>query len=224
MKAFFIFTLTLMSVLSATLTLAKPAQAQLSDYSLIATLLLPGKSPFIVTVDDNKEKQAQAFIQKMGQDAISFLANDSLSQSQKEQKFRALLNDNFDMRTIGRFALGRNWRVATQAQKREYQSLFKDMIVRIYAQRFNDYDGQDFVVNTSRPTGKSDYLVPSLIVPPSGPKVKVDWRIREKNGQFKVIDVIIEGVSMSLTQRSEFASIVQRGGGDVAVLIAHLRE
>ena len=166
---------------------------------------------------------AQKFVSDMGDQAIGFLSQRGLSQSQKEEQFRVLLQNKFDMATIGRFALGRNWRSASPAQQQEYLNLFENMIVKVYASRFNEYQGEGFEVITAKDTGKRDSLVSSYIVPNSGSKVKVDWRVREKNGSFKIIDVIIEGVSMSLTQRSDFASVIQRGGGNINVLLAHLR-
>lgn len=179
-------------------------------------------SSHMAMADDNAK--AKSFIDKMGSDAISFLDDKSISQSQKQDKFRVLLNQNFDMNTIGRFALGKNWRSASESQQKEYLNLFEDMVVRVYSSRFNDYNGQNFKVASARDIGKSDILVTSYIVPPSGSKVQVDWRVRNKNGSYKVIDVIIEGVSMSLTQRSDFSNVIQRGGGNIEVLLNHLRK
>ena len=167
--------------------------------------------------------EAQRFISDMGDKAIGFLSNSAMSQTQKEEEFRKLLNRNFDMNTIGRFALGKNWKNASSAQKAEYQRLFKNMIVRVYAGRFNEYKGEKFDVASFKNSGSKDVMVTSYIVPNNGSKVQVDWRVRNKNGQMKIIDVIIEGVSMSLTQRSDFSSVIQRGGGDFEVLLAHLR-
>ena len=164
----------------------------------------------------------EQFIRDMGQRGIGFLADPSMSAAQKKAEFEAILNDSFDMYTIGRFALGSYWNRATDAQKAEYQELFKDMIVRVYSRRFADYEGQEFEVRGARPSGK-DALVTSYIVPDSGQNVKVDWRVREKDGRNKIVDVIIEGVSMAQTQRADFASVIQRGGGDIDVLLDHLR-
>jgi phospholipid transport system substrate-binding protein len=168
--------------------------------------------------------QAQTFIDTMGKEAVGFLSDESLSQSQKQQQFRTLLTRNFDINTIARFALGRYWNTASEAQKKEYLKLFENMIVRVYSGRFDEYNGQKFNVSSASSTGKNDMLVTSYIVPPSGSKVQVDWRVRERNGSLKVVDVIIEGVSMSLTQRSDFASVIQRGGGDIDALLKHLRK
>jgi len=172
----------------------------------------------------NDGAKAKLFIEKMGADAVSFLKDENLSTLDKQEKFRKLLNNNFDMNTIARFALGKNWRNASAEQQKEYLKLFNNMIVRVYSSRFNDYEGQDFSVASFRDTGKQDFLVTSYIIPPQGSKVQVDWRVRNKDGSMKVIDVIIEGVSMSLTQRSDFSSVIQRDGGNINSLLNHLRK
>ncbi len=182
----------------------------------------PGISYVSTEIDTEKAKNT---IQSMGNNAIGFLSNPKLSISQKEKEFKKLLQSNFDMNTIGRFALGRNWKAASPAEQKEYQKLFEQMIIRVYSSRFNDYQGEDFTVDNVRANGSKDALVTSYIVPSAGSKVKVDWRVRaDKSGNYKIIDVIVEGVSMSLTQRSEFASIIQRGGGKMDVLLEHLRK
>ena len=179
---------------------------------------------YTLVAADEKNKLAQDFIQNIGAQAVSFLGNDNLSEEQKTSQFRALLNDSFDMRTIGRFAMGRHWRGASKEQRSEYLDLFNDMVIDVYAGRFSEYKGQGFEVVSSRADGKKDFLVSSYIVPGNGSKIKLDWRLRHKEGQYKIIDIIIEGVSMSLTQRSDFSSVIQRGGGNVDVLLDHLRK
>lgn len=182
-----------------------------------------GASSF-VSVSVNESKAAEDFIDKMASDAIAFLGNADLSVEQKQKKFRTLLTRSFDMNTIGRFALGRYWRTASAEQRKEYQKLFRDMIVEVYSRRFGEYDGQKLEVRGSRKDNEKDVTVQSFIVPETGSEIQVDWRVRYKNGQYKVIDVMVEGVSMALTQRSDFSSVIQRGGGDLSVLLAHLRE
>ncbi len=173
---------------------------------------------------DSKRESAQRFIDDMGKKAISFLGDEKLSQGQKERKFRNLLHRSFDLSTIGRFALGRNWKIANANQRKEYQKLFENMVVEVYSARFGEYKGQKFDVTSVRDNGKKDVLVTSYIVPSTGSKVQVDWRVRNKDGKNKVIDIVIEGVSMSLTQRNDFSSVIQRGGGDIEVLLSHLRK
>ena len=166
---------------------------------------------------------AEDFIGSMATRALQFLANGGMSQDQKKASFRGLLNDSFDLDTIGRFVLGRYWKTSTEAQRQEYLRLFRSMVVDVYAKRFGDYKGQKFETRGHRADGDKDTIVTSYIVPGDGPEVQVDWRVRYKNGKYQIVDVIVEGVSMSVTQRSDFAAVIQRGGGDVQVLLNHLR-
>jgi len=176
----------------------------------------------IVLISESIEQESKAFIENLTSEGIGFLSNAGLSQDQKKSEFKKLLHKNFDMRTLGRFSLGRYWNVATKSEQSEYQKLFEDMIVDVYARRFGDYSGQELVVNSARADGKSDAIVSSHIKH-NGQKISVDWRVRKKNGSMNVIDVIVEGVSMATTQRSEFSSIIQRGGGQVDALLVHLK-
>lgn len=167
---------------------------------------------------------AQRFIESMAQRGIDFLGNSSLSAEQRKAEFRKLLKSSYDLKTIGRFALGTYWRSASPAQQAEYQRLFEKMVVNVYANRFGEYKGQKLEVRGARPDGTSDVIVTSFIVPANGGEdIQVDWRVRNKGAGNKVIDVIVAGVSMAQTQRSDFASVIQRGGGDVNVLLEHLR-
>jgi phospholipid transport system substrate-binding protein len=130
----------------------------------------------------------------------------------------------FDVPTIGRFVLGRYWNVATPAQQQEYLRLFEEMIVRTYARRFDEYSGEVFQVMGTQPVSETDVQVRTQVVRPDGPPVMVDWRVRQLGGGNKIVDVAVEGVSMLVTQRNEFASVIQRGGGNVEALLAALRQ
>ncbi len=184
---------------------------------------IAGKNPVSEDSQSQVTKGAENFIDSMGKRAIGFLGSSSMSKEQKASEFRKLLKDSFDLTTIGRFSLGRYWNAATDSQKREYQSLFENLVVDVYSARFDEYQGQALEIRSSRPEGTKDTIVKSFIVDKNGTEFSVDWRVRYKDGRYKIIDVIIEGVSMSLTQRSDFSSVIQRGGGNVDVLIAHLR-
>lgn len=196
----------------------------LTLFIFVSAQALSSENASARTAVANPDVQARLFIDSMGQEAIGFLADSSLGQEEKERRFRALLDEHFDMKTIGRFTLGSHWRSLTPQQQAEYQKLFEDLIVSIYAQRFADYKGQTFRVAESQPTGETDYIVRSHIVPDAGRQIPVNWHVRYKNGSFRIVDVVIEEVSMAITKRAEFASIIQRGGGNAETLLGHLRE
>lgn len=173
--------------------------------------------------EDAASEAAEKFITNLTSQGIGFLGDSSLSASKQKKEFQKLLNTNFDLNTIGRFSLGRHWRSASKAERDEYLKLFKVMIIDVYSGRFSDYKGQEIKVIGSRKEGERDVLVHSILDQKNGPNVKVDWRVRKRDGQHSVIDVIVEGVSLALTQRSDFSSVVQRGGGNIEALLVHLR-
>jgi phospholipid transport system substrate-binding protein len=141
----------------------------------------------------------------------------------KTTYFHQMLRQDFALTEISHFVLGPYWRVASGAQRREFRSLFEDYLVHYYGQQFAQYGGESLRVNGSR-TDPAGVIVTSQIIRPQGPPIEVDWRLAVSDGRYKITDVSIDGVSMALTQRSEFAAIVQRNGGQVAGLLATMRE
>lgn len=169
-------------------------------------------------------EESQNFIKDIADRGIGFLKNQELSVENREKEFRNMLEESFDMKTIGRFALGKYWRQATKDQKKEYLCLFENMIVNVYSRRFGEYNGEKFEVISSREQGTSDVIVASHIITGGSEPISIDWRVRKKDDHFVVIDIIVAGVSMALTQRSDFAAVIQRGGGKIDVLLEHLRK
>jgi len=180
-------------------------------------------TPAAMAGDSGVDTPAAKFVQKMGDNALASLTGKDISAAEREKRVRNLLKANFDIPTIGRFALGTYWKDASDAQKKEYLSLFEDMIVKTYTQRFAEYSGQALKVAGSLSRNEKDSIVSSQIIQKDGPPVSVDWVVRNKGGM-KVIDVMVEGISMSVTQRSDFASVIQSGDGTVATLITSLRD
>ena len=184
--------------------------------------------PVVFSVALSVPIQAQAnegavnFVQKMTDHAIGFLANPDLSHDQRKAEFRGMLKKSFDLRTIGRFVLGKYWKQATPKQQQEYLKLFEERLVNIYSNRFKEYDGQKIEISGARPEG-DDTLVTTFIVSDSSKPIQIDWRVRNKGGAYKIVDVVVEGVSMGVTQRSDYASVIQSGGGDVEYLLTSLR-
>lgn len=166
---------------------------------------------------------AQAQVDNLGKKAMAAIADTAQSETQKKATFKTLLNQNFDMPTIARFALGRYWRTATPAQQQEYLALYQRMVIDVYTSRFNRYSGQIFKVTGNRVDDSGDVVVNS-VVEGSGSPVMVDWRVRAKGGSYRIIDVMVEGVSMAVTQRNDFAGVIQKGGGSIDALIDYLKK
>ena len=167
-------------------------------------------------------EQASKFVQDLGSRAVAMLANYNEAEAERHQEeFKKIVREGFDLDLIGRFVLGNSWRTATPEQQQEYQQLFSTWVLNSYARRLGAYKGESFSIVNAQAFADSDALVETEIKRPDGEPLKAAWRVREINGQLKIIDVVVEGVSMALTQRQEFASVIQRSGLDG--LISDLR-
>ena len=167
---------------------------------------------------------ASAFIQKLGTEAINSFANKAQPRPEALARFKNLLNAGFDVPYIARWVLGRYWNQASPQQQQEYLQLFERLIVKTYADRFVEYSGETFKITGSRPEGDTDAMVTTQVIRPNGPPVAVEWRVRKRDATYKIIDVAVEGVSMGLTQRQEFASVIQSNGGRIDGLLQALRQ
>ena len=171
---------------------------------------------------DDANSAASAFMQSLGSKAIAELTNPDVPQPEREARFRTLLDQHFDVPAIAKFTLGRYWRTATDEQRAEFSKLFEDFIVQSYSTRFSEYHGESFQVAGSTTDQTGITVVHSKIDMPSSEDVRVDWHLRPRDASFAIVDIVVEGVSMAVTQRSEFASVIQSRGG-VAGLLDALR-
>ena len=197
-----------------------------SLFTLFAMLLLAiFSAPLLAKAAGDNEQASLDFVKATAEKGLTFLSRPNSTEEEKKSEFKSLLGNSFDMDSIARFSLGQYWNTTTPTQKQEYMALFRKMVVNVYAQRFGDYKGQKFEVKSARPVGNGDVLVTSFIIPTDGSdNIQVDWRVRNKGGTMKIVDVLVSGVSMSVTQRSDFSSVIQRGGGSVDVLLKYLKE
>jgi phospholipid transport system substrate-binding protein len=175
-----------------------------------------------LTVSHPAEAQdPRAFVNSLGDRAIQVLAP-TVSPAQRLARFRELFSTEFDVPGIGRFVLGRYWRTATPQEQQEFLSLFQEYVARAYAARLGAFGGEPFRVLGARPSG-TEIVVSSEIILASGP-IGLDWYLISENGRYKITDVYIAGISMKVTQRDEFAAVIQRSGGRVEGLLSQLRQ
>lgn len=159
------------------------------------------------------EKEARTYVQKLSDDVLAVL-NSNAETNAKQDKLIGLFEKTVDTKWIGRFVLGRYYNQATADQKKRYDALYKDFLIRSYVPKFKNYKGETVELAEIRKDGKDEYMVKTNIVNDRGePPIRVDYRVKETGG-FKVIDIITEGVSLITTQRSEFGSVVSREGMD----------
>ena len=168
-------------------------------------------------------KEAADFVRGFGGEAIAMLSNPDMSPEEREQDFRRLMKQGFHMEVIARFVLGRHWRRASEAERAEFGRLFEDYVAAAYARQLGSYGGEQLQVGKGRTQSESIALVGSRITRAQGEALKVGWRLRHDGESWRIIDVVVEGVSMASTYRSEFSAVIGNHGGRVAGLLEVLR-
>jgi phospholipid transport system substrate-binding protein len=170
---------------------------------------------------------AEEVVQRLVDQVWQLLAERGVEQVD-DQDLHSVLDEGTDLSLLGRLVLGRYWRQANPGQRTEYLTLFRHYMLQTFIQRLRQYAGTDlaqsaarFQIIASRPVGERDILVQSRVAPPTSQPLRVDWRLRERPGEPVIIDLIVEGISLLVTQRSEFAAVLERGGVDG--LLAELR-
>jgi phospholipid transport system substrate-binding protein len=170
---------------------------------------------------------AEQVVQRLVDQVWQLLAEGGAEQVDN-QDLVSVLDEGTDLSLLGRLVLGRHWRQANPRQRTEYLHLFRRYMLQTFVQRLRQYAGGDLgqpgarlQIIASRPVGQRDILVQSRVAPPTSQPLRVDWRLRERPGEPVIIDLIVEGISLLVTQRSEFAAVLERSGVDG--LLAELR-
>ncbi|MBC8268830.1 MAG: ABC transporter substrate-binding protein [Rhodospirillaceae bacterium] len=171
------------------------------------------------------EEEATTFVQNLAEKAIRELTDKNKPRDERIDQFRTYFNDHFAVSGIGKWILGRHWRKANEAERAEYLQLFEDLMVVSYVDRFAAYVGEPLHIHKSLVQDDNNVTVYSDIhQEEGGAAVRVDWRVGRKDDLLKIVDVVVEGTSMSNTLRSDFGSIIRQRGGKVAGLLEALRE
>lgn len=169
-------------------------------------------------------KKALEFVKNVTTQGIEQIINANVPQAEKDKRFAKLFNEALDLDFIGQFVLGRNWRTATPQQRKDFIAVYRELNISTWSKRFDEFKGKDFIFNGTSPSNsKGQIFVNSTVPMDQGEPAKVVWRVREKNGQFKIVDIIIENVSLAITARNEYTAFIKNNPGGVDALIANLK-
>ena len=173
----------------------------------------------------NLESGAKNFIEQLAAEALISLTKSELTIAERRELFRDIMRRYFAFKVIAKWVLGRYWNRASDVEKDEYLELFENLMVMTYADRFQTYSGEKLVVVKSEKRGKSDILVHTLLERPNDQEpIDVIWRLRLGKSAYKIIDVMVEGFSMGITQKKEFASVIRKNDNKIEGLLRELRK
>ncbi len=180
-------------------------------------VLASGTSPALAA-----DSTSSGFVRQLSEKLIAVI-NGSGSLAEKRQQILPLIDENVDVDGIGRFCLGRYWRMATPEQQQKFLQLFHRVLLNAITGKLGEYQGVRFDIGASAPRGPGQTMVSTTIYRPGQPQTNVQWVIAQVAGAPRVIDVIGEGVSLSITQRGDYSSYLQRNGNNIGVLLSAMQ-
>ncbi len=166
---------------------------------------------------------AEVFAQKLADDIMRDVVKSKIPLTQKQEAFRKIFLSAVNIKTTARFTLGRYARTASPEQLQAYTDALTNNIIYTWTERFNNYAGETIKFDSSRKSEAGDFYVTSKIdIPNAENNVEIIWRIADKKGGLKLVDLVVEGVSMLMSYRNEYTAILQQNGGDISALIKQL--
>ncbi len=190
-------------------------------FTFLTALLLVANS---ANAEINAQK-AEDFVKNITKQGIEEIINSDVSQAEKDQRFAKLFNEYLDLDFIGRFVLGRYWKTATPKQRTEFVDVYRELNIKTWSKRFDEFKGKTFVFNGTSPSSSENQIFVNSVVPmDQGAPAKVVWRVKETNGQFKVVDIIIENVSLAITARNEYTAYIRKSPNGIDGLISDLKK
>jgi phospholipid transport system substrate-binding protein len=171
------------------------------------------------------KKEATLFVEQLVDKATKKLTDKTISRDERVEHFKVFFNNHFAVEGIGKWILGRYWRQASEKERNEYLILFEDMMVFLIVDRFSSYTGKQLHIHKSEVQDEKNVTVFSNILKKNGkPAIRVDWRVARSDHIIKVVDVVIEGTSISSTLRSDFNSTIRSRGRSISGLLEVLRK
>ena len=175
--------------------------------------------PTVINSDEISE--SKVFVENLGKQVVEEVSNSSISDATRHENFKRLYLSTFDNYYISRFVLGRYWKTLDKNLQTQFVKSFNKYIVATYAPKFKGWEGT--FKATDSLLENNYYNVKMDIVNKEGPTLKMMWKMYLNNrGEFKILDVNIDGVSMLVTQRAEFLSVIKNNPDGVKLSLIHI--
>lgn len=166
--------------------------------------------------------QGRAMIQGIVDEVVALISRKDISVADRDKQFQVIFRKNFNVPALGRYALGRYWRKASEAQRAEYLKVFERFVVKTYSVRLGQFAGEKIKIVSARPDTKGVVVESEIITGDGKAPIVLKWRIRETKMGLRIVDVVIENISMALTQKQDFASVMRQQNDGISALVAAL--
>lgn len=176
----------------------------------------------VAKADVNAAK-AEEFVKNTTQEGLVEIINSNASQAERNARFEKLFNSALDLKFIGRFVLGRYWKTASNEQRDRFIDVYRKLNVQTWSKRFDEFKGKEFIFKGTTPSSSSNQIFVNSIVPmDQGQPANVVWRVKQQGDKFKIVDIIIENVSLAITARNEYSAFIKKSPKGIDGLIADL--
>ncbi len=189
---------------------------------ILTAALLLNVNPAHAAADAAK---AEAFVKQVTENGVEDIINANISQAEKDARFEKLFNNALDLNFIGQFVLGRYWKTATPQQRQDFIQAYRDLNIKTWSKRFDEFKGKRFIFKGTFPSTSANQVFVNTDVPmDQGEPAKVVWRVKQNGDKFKIVDIIIENVSLAITARNEYTAYIKNNPGGVNALIKDLQQ
>jgi phospholipid transport system substrate-binding protein len=193
--------------------LTRQIAALVVAFSMVSPAVLPAST---------SGEAARHVVRTTADDVIAILKDHGLNADEKRDKITVIVEERFDFITLCRLVMARNWKRLSKEQQQEFVDEFKTHLSITYGRNVENYRNEKVIITGDREEARGDWTVKTVIERPTAENVKVDYRLRKLGGEWKMIDMIVEGVSLVANFRSQFQDIISKSGP--AKVIELLRE
>ncbi len=167
---------------------------------------------------------AENFVKNITQEGIEQIINAQIPAAEKSARFKKLFNNALDLDFIGKYVLGRYWRTATPQQRTDFINTYRELNTQVWSERFDEFKGKKFIFKGTSPSNSENQVFVNTVVPmDQGEPATVVWRVKQTGDNYKIIDIVIEKVSLTMANRNEYTAFIKNNGGNVNALINNLK-
>ena len=173
---------------------------------------------------DIDTEKVEGFVKRVTTQGIEELINSNVSEAEKKERFTKLFNEDLDLDFIGKFVLGRYWKTSSKEQQKKFIDVYRKLNIQTWSARFDEFKGKKFEFRGVEKSKSKDQAFVNTQVPmKEGAPAIVRWRVKETNGRMRIVDIIIENVSLAQTARSEYTAYINKSPDGVEGLIRNLQ-
>jgi phospholipid transport system substrate-binding protein len=191
------------------------------------TILIAWRASVALPPDERLARDPYRLVSSVSAEVLDTLRGWNAQMREDQSRLVALIEDKvaeyFDFRLIAAQVLGRHWRTAGQEQQQAFTTAFRNLLINTYAAVFRNYDDQTVDTLDVQQTGSPDRVLVNTLVKQAGEAdIRIDYRLYRKDSRWYIYDVVVDGISLLINYRSEYARVLQRQSLDK--LIERLKE